>query len=59
MSNGLRDHPTNQIVFQWTLPRQTPEADTRVELAQEFIEKKSGTGCHGESEKIVLVRLHS
>ena len=34
MSNGLRDHPTVQIVFQWTLPRQTPEADARVESTQ-------------------------
>jgi len=43
MSDGLSDHPTVQIVFQWTLPRQTPEADARVESIQELIEKKSGS----------------
>jgi hypothetical protein len=32
------DHPTIQKVFQWTLPRQTPEADARVESTQELIE---------------------
>jgi hypothetical protein len=58
MSDGLRAHPTIQIVFQWTLPRQTPEANTRVELTQELIKYKSGTLMPWGSKRIVLARLH-
>jgi hypothetical protein len=58
MNDGLRAHPTVQIVFQRTFPRWTPESDARVEMTQELIKYKSGTLMPWESKRIVLVRLH-
>jgi hypothetical protein len=59
MSDGLRAHPTIQIVFQRILPRRTPEANARVELTQELMKYKSVTLMPWGNKRVVLARLQS
>jgi hypothetical protein len=47
------------MVFQWTLPRRTPEANDRVESTQELIKYESDTLMPWASKRIVLARHHS